>query len=110
MTLQLARLVERVNRNFDERRLAGAVFLDVAKAFGSVWVKGRLYKLTFQNLQFYLVKIVLSNLDCRTFQTTLQSATPTHRVMRAGDGQDGSVFPDSSFMQTIYPHLPATSN
>jgi hypothetical protein len=31
-TLQMARLVERVNRNFDERRLSGAVFLDVAKA------------------------------------------------------------------------------
>jgi hypothetical protein len=29
-TLQLARLVERVNRNLDERRLTGAVFLDVA--------------------------------------------------------------------------------
>jgi hypothetical protein len=28
--LQLARLVERVNRNFDERRLTRAVFLDVA--------------------------------------------------------------------------------
>jgi hypothetical protein len=27
-TVQLARLVERVNRNFDERRLTGAVFLD----------------------------------------------------------------------------------
>jgi hypothetical protein len=29
-TFQLARLVEEVNRNFDERRLTGAVFLDVA--------------------------------------------------------------------------------
>ena len=31
--LQLARLVERITRNFGERRLTGAVFLDVAKAF-----------------------------------------------------------------------------
>jgi hypothetical protein len=31
--LQLARLVERVNRNFDDKRQTGAVFLDVAKAF-----------------------------------------------------------------------------
>jgi hypothetical protein len=35
-TLQLVRLVERVNRNFDERRLTGVVFLDVAKAFETV--------------------------------------------------------------------------
>jgi hypothetical protein len=45
-TLQLARLVETVNRNLDERRLTGAVFLDVAKAFDNVWVNGLLYKLT----------------------------------------------------------------
>jgi hypothetical protein len=48
-TLQLARLVERVNRNLDERRLTGAVFLDAAKAFDTVWVKRLLYKLTVLN-------------------------------------------------------------
>jgi hypothetical protein len=56
MTLQLARLVERVNRNFDERRLTGAVFLDVAKAFDTVWVKGFLYKLTVLNFHLTLLK------------------------------------------------------
>jgi len=34
--LQLARLVERITRNFGEKRLTGAVFLDVAKAFDTV--------------------------------------------------------------------------
>jgi hypothetical protein len=33
-----------------ERRLTGVVFLDVAKAFDTVWVKGLLYKLTVLNL------------------------------------------------------------
>jgi hypothetical protein len=41
-TLQLSRLVDRVNRNVDERRLIGADFLDVDKAFDTVWVKGLL--------------------------------------------------------------------
>jgi hypothetical protein len=59
----LARLVERVNRNFDERRLTGAVFLDVDKAFNTVWVKGRLYKLTVLNVPSYLVKNISSFLD-----------------------------------------------
>jgi hypothetical protein len=40
--LQLARFVERVNRNFDEKQLFNAVFLDVAEAFDTVWVKGLL--------------------------------------------------------------------
>jgi hypothetical protein len=35
-TLQLARLVERVDKNFEERLLTGAVFLDVAKAFDTI--------------------------------------------------------------------------
>jgi hypothetical protein len=35
-TLQLARHGERVSRNFGVKRLTGAVFLDVAKAFDTV--------------------------------------------------------------------------
>jgi hypothetical protein len=35
MSFQLARLVERVTRNFGKTRLTGAIFLDVAKAFES---------------------------------------------------------------------------
>jgi hypothetical protein len=42
MTLQLAHLIEKVNRNFDEKRLTSVVFLDVAKAFDTVWVKSLL--------------------------------------------------------------------
>jgi hypothetical protein len=39
-SLQLARLVERITRNFGEKTLTGAVFLDVAKAFDTVWIDG----------------------------------------------------------------------
>jgi hypothetical protein len=54
--LQLSRLVERVNRNFDERRRTGAVFLDVDKAFDTVWFKSLLYRLTVLNFPSNLVK------------------------------------------------------
>ena len=46
---QLARLVETITRNFGEKRLTGAVFLDVAKAFDTVWINGLLHKLTLLN-------------------------------------------------------------
>jgi hypothetical protein len=36
--LQIARLLDRINRNFYERRLSSPVFLDVAKAFDAVLV------------------------------------------------------------------------
>jgi hypothetical protein len=61
-SLQLARLVDRITRNFGEKRLKGAVFLDVAKAFDTVWIDGILYKLTLLNLPSYLVHTILSYL------------------------------------------------
>jgi hypothetical protein len=70
--LQLARPVERVSRNFDEKGLKGAVFLDVAKAFHTVWVDGLLYKLTILNFLFYLVKTISSYLNSWTFEASFQ--------------------------------------
>jgi hypothetical protein len=67
----LGRPVERVNTNFDERRLTGAVFLDVDKAFDTVWVKGLLYKLAIVNFKSYLMKTLSSYLHRRTFQSSL---------------------------------------
>jgi hypothetical protein len=90
-TLQLARLVKRVNRSFDERWLTGAVFLDMAKAFDTVWVKGLLYKLAVLNFSSYLVKTISSYLDCRTFQTSFQTATC--RGIRTGVAQGVLVSP-----------------
>ena len=47
--LQVARFVEQITRYFGEKKLTGAVFLDVAKAFDTVWIEGLLYKLTVLN-------------------------------------------------------------
>jgi hypothetical protein len=65
----------------------------VAKAFDTVWVKGLLYKLTILNFPPYLVKTISSYLDCRTFQTSFQSATFTCRGTGAAVAQDGLVSP-----------------
>jgi hypothetical protein len=54
-SLQLARLVERITRNFGENRLTGAVFLDVDKAFDTVYIDGLLYKLTLLKFPSYIV-------------------------------------------------------
>jgi len=53
--LQLARLVERITRNFGEKRLTNGAFLDVAEAFDTVWIDGLLYKLTLLNFPSYIV-------------------------------------------------------
>jgi hypothetical protein len=71
--LQLARLVERVTRNFGEKRLTGAVFLDVARAFDTVWIDGLLYKLTFLNFPSYKVHTISSYHRGRTFEASFRT-------------------------------------
>jgi hypothetical protein len=84
MSVQLARLVERIARNFGEKRLTGAVFLDVAKAFDTVWIDGLLYQLTFLNLPCYIVHTISFYLRGRTFEASFQTATSFRRGMLAG--------------------------
>jgi len=89
----LARLVERITRNFGEKRLTGAVFLDVTKAFDTVWVDGLLYKLTLLNFPSYIVHTISSYLRDRTFEASFQTATSSRRGMWAGVAEGGLISP-----------------
>jgi len=92
-SLQLARLVERITRYFGEKRLTGAVFLDVAKAFDTVWIECLLYKLTLLNFPSYIVHTISSYLTGRTFEASFQTGTSSRRGMRAGVAQGGLISP-----------------
>ena len=93
--LQLSRpvLVARVSRNFDEKRQTGAVYLDVAKTFDTVWVDGVFYKLPILNFPSYLVKTISSYLKSPTFEASFQTATSSSRRKRAGIAQGGIISP-----------------
>jgi hypothetical protein len=80
----LARLVERITRNFGEKRLTGAVFLDVDKAFHTIWIDVLLYNLTLINFPSYIVHTISSYLWGRTLEASFQTATSSLRGMRAG--------------------------
>ena len=92
-SLQLARLIERITRNFGEKRLTGAVFLDVAKALATVWIDGLLYKLTLQNFPSHTYHTISSYLRGRTSKASFQMATSSHCGMRAGVPQGGLISP-----------------
>jgi hypothetical protein len=94
MPLQLDRLVERITRNLVEKRLNGAVFLDVAKAFDTLWIDGLLYKLMLLNFQSYVVHTISSYLTSWTFEASFQKPTSSRRGMRAGVAQGGLISPD----------------
>jgi hypothetical protein len=91
--LQLAHLIERITRNFGEKRLTGAVFLDVAKAFDTVWIDGLHYKLMLLNFPSCIVHTISSYLRNRMFDVSFQTTTSSHRCMRAGIAQDGLISP-----------------
>ena len=78
------RLVEKFKRNSDEKRLTGAVFLDVAKAIDSVWIEGLLFKLTILEFPSYLAELITSYLHSRTFVAAFQAAISSCHLMRAG--------------------------
>ena len=91
--MQLARLVERITRNFGEKRLTGAVLLEVAKAFDNVWIDGLLYKLTLLNFPSYVFHTISSYFRGSTFEASLQTATSSCRCMRAEVAQGGLFSP-----------------
>jgi hypothetical protein len=105
--LHLACLVERVSRNLGERRLTGAVFVDVAKAFDTVWVDGLAYKLMALNFPSYLVKTTQSYLRSRTFEASFQAATTSRRGMRAGVAQGRLISPILFSLYVNYMPVPS---
>ena len=90
-SLQPACLVERVTRNSGNKRLTGAIFLHVAKAFHTVWVNGLVYKSTVLNFPSYPLRIITSYPRGRTFEASFQTATSTRRGMRAEVAQGGLI-------------------
>jgi hypothetical protein len=78
-TLQLARLVEGITRNFGVKKLTGAVFLAVAKAFETVWIDGLLRNFTLLKFPSYIVSTISSYLRGRTFEASFQTATSSRR-------------------------------
>jgi len=91
--MKLARIVERITRNFGEKRLIGLVFLDVAKVFDTVWIDGVFYKLTLLNFPSYKVHIISSYFRGRKFEPFFRTPTSIHRGMRAGVAQGGLISP-----------------
>jgi hypothetical protein len=70
MSLQLARLFDRITRNFGKKRLRGAIFPDVTKSFDTVWSDGLLYKLTILIFPSYIVHTIASYIRGRTFEVS----------------------------------------
>ena len=64
---QLARMVNNITANFNDKKHTGAIFLDLAKAFDNVWHSGLIYKMIKLNFPVNLIFLVNSYLSKREF-------------------------------------------
>lgn len=98
-TDQLLRVVEHACHSFRYKRVTGAVFLDIAKAFDTVWHGGLVYKLHQAGIPLAMVQLIHSFLQNRTFQARIQDSISEIRHMEAGVPQ-GSVL--SPILYAVY--------
>ena len=89
-THQALRVVEHVTERFNHKEATGAVFLDISKAFDSVWHRGLLHKMLEAGISLSMVQLIRSFLIGRSFRVKLRSCRSTGRRIEAGVPQ-GSV-------------------
>ena len=97
---QLSRLTKHITQNFNNHSHTGAVFLDIAKAFDTVWHTGLLYKMANLDINTKLIKLISSFLENRTFSVHINDKHSTTRIVEAGVPQ-GSVLAPVLFLLYI---------
>lgn len=89
-TDQILRVTEFFSVAINFKKIGGAIFLDVSKAFDTVWHEGLIYKLLHTNMSKPLVRLINSFLLERKFRARVRQTLSTERSLEAGVPQ-GSV-------------------
>jgi retron-type reverse transcriptase len=87
---QLIHVTEFISQGINQNESTGAIFLDVAKAFDTVWHDGLVYKLHTAGVALAMVKLLNSFLEDRKFHAKIGNVLSTVREIEAGVPQ-GSV-------------------
>ncbi|GBL87800.1 RNA-directed DNA polymerase from mobile element jockey [Araneus ventricosus] len=87
----------------------GGIFLDIQKAFDRVWHDGLIYKLIQLNFPKYLINILKSFLENRTFKVVIHGETSNTGVIKAGTPQGSVLSPILySIFTSDFPSHPRT--
>ncbi|KAL4084622.1 hypothetical protein QTP88_027553 [Uroleucon formosanum] len=95
-TQQLLRLTEHINNSFEKHYHAGAVFIDISKAFDKVWHQGLLFKLKIINTPNYIFNIISEFLSNRQFSVKINDNYSDFVPITAGVPQ-GSILGPTLF-------------
>lgn len=96
---QVKRVVNIIKSNKNKRHSTGILFLDIEKAFDSIWHNGLIYKLHKMQIPLYLIKLIKSFLTDRSFIVDINGEQSATRSIPAGVPQ-GSVL--SPLLYTLY--------
>jgi hypothetical protein len=106
-TAQLTRLTDTITHGYNVNKHTGMVLLDIEKAYGTIWVRGLIYKLITFDFLAYLILCLLSYLTHRSFSVTVSGYCSPTKHISAGLPQEAVL---SSILFTIYtadiPRLP----
>ncbi|CAH2107573.1 unnamed protein product [Euphydryas editha] len=92
-TLQLARVVNHLASELNNRHCTVGVFLDMEKAFDRVWHAGLLAKLINMTTPPAIVRVLASFLEGRSFYVSVEGADSRPRPIRAGVPQGSCLSP-----------------
>lgn len=98
-THQIKRIVNTIKNNKMRRKSTGIVFLDIEKAFDTIWHNGLVFKLNKFGFPIYLQKIIMSFLSERSFVVDIGNHLSDKKTILAGVPQ-GSVL--SPLLYSIY--------
>ena len=93
-THQIHRVVKDVRTGFEKEQSTGLVLLDLTCAFDSVWHDALIYKMCQNDFPMYLIKLVRSFLNDRSFHVKVGHNVSTQRSIPAGLPQGATLSPD----------------
>jgi hypothetical protein len=91
--LQLTKLMNQISANLNQGIQTAAIFLDVEKAFDTVWHDGLLHKMLSMNIPLQLLKIIESFLSERTFFAKIENQNSSIRMVNASVPQGSCLSP-----------------
>ncbi|CAF1329588.1 unnamed protein product, partial [Didymodactylos carnosus] len=97
---QLHEIIHYINKGMDENVFVQGVFLDISKAFDTVWHRGLLHKLESYGIKGSLLQWFKSYLSDRRIVTVVSGTTSTERKINSGMLQ-GSVLGPLLFLLYI---------
>lgn len=90
---QVVRIVHAAKENINCKRNTVAAFLDMRKAFDTVWIERLLVKMWDGGFPLYLVKLINSYLDNRTISVKVQNTISSQYPVQAGVPQGSALSP-----------------